>query len=117
MHHTMSHPIAFNQSLLQMVQHCEATCENTEFAVLQMCGAANRTEQLRLLRDCADICTLMAKYLARCSHFSRNLAALCAHICEICGNHCLQHPDEVSQRCGQTCLHCAQQCRAFAMGA
>lgn len=102
---------------LETVQHCEAICEFTEYSILQMDSSSHRKEQLRLLRDCADICMLTAKYMARCSVFAKSLASLCAHICEVCGNHCLHHPDEVSQRCGQMCLHCAQECRAFAMGA
>jgi len=104
-----------HMSVLNTVQECEALCEYTEHCVLQMKQATRRKEQLRLLRDCADICTLTAKYIARCSMFAQSTAALCAHICEICGNHCLQHPDELSQQCGRMCLHCAQQCRYFAM--
>lgn len=106
-----------HHGVLQAIQNCEAVCEFTEYSILQMGGASHRIEQLRLLRDCADICTLTAKYIARCSIFAKNIALLCAQICEVCGNHCLHHPDEQSQRCGQICLHCAQICRAFAMSA
>lgn len=104
------------QRIIATIQNCEATCEFTEYSI-KMEGLSHRGEQLRLLRDCADICTLTAKYIARCSFFAKQIAALCAQICQICGNHCLQHPDELSQRCGQICLHCAQECQAFAMGA
>lgn len=121
MYHTMSHhPEQSHMShhrVLETIQHCEAICEFTEYSILQMEGSSHRREQLRLLRDCADICTLTAKYIARCSFFSKSIASLCAQICEVCGKHCLKHPDEASQRCGQICLHCAQECRAFAMGA
>lgn len=110
-HHMNQAPI------VDTIQNCEAVCEYTEYYVTQMAGASQRIEQQRLLRDCADICALTAKYLARCSVFSKHLAALCAQICEVCGCHCLQHPDEQSQLCGQVCLHCAQECKAFAMSA
>lgn len=49
---------------------------------------------MRSLQDCADICTLTAKYLARHSSFSKSIATLCAQICEVCGHHCLHHPDD-----------------------
>lgn len=104
-------------SIVDTIQNCEAVCEYTGYYVTQIPVAGQRVEQQRLLRDCADICTLTAKYLARCSVFSKHIAALCAQICETCGCHCLQHPDEQSQLCGQVCLHCAQECRAFAMSA
>ena len=103
--------------LVDVIQDCEAICEYTGDAILRSQYAPQRREQLSLLKDCADICTLTAKYVARCSEFAMSTAALCAEICEICGNHCLMHPDELSQRCGQICLHCARECRAFAMAA
>lgn len=117
MSHHMNPSHMSHHTLVDTVQNCEAVCEYTEYYVTQMAGASQRVEQQRLLRDCADICTLTAKYLARCSVFSKHIAALCAQICEVCGCHCLQHPDEQSQLCGQVCLHCAQECKAFAMSA
>ena len=74
-----------------------------------------RHRQLQLLRDCADVCTLTAKYLARHSSFSKSIAGLCAIICEACGNECARFTDQESQKCAQICLHCAMECRAFAM--
>lgn len=118
-HNTMSHHNEqrnmSHHRVLETLKHCEATCEFTEHAILQMEGSSHRKEQLRLLRDCADICNLTAKYIARSSFFAKSLATLCAQICEVCGKNCLQHPDELSQRCGHICLRCAQECRAFAM--
>lgn len=119
MHRTMPNQMGQSQHhrVLETVQNCEAICEFTEYSILQMEGSSHRKEQLRLLRDCADICTLTAKYIARCSFFAKSIACLCAQICEVCGQHCLQHPDEQSQICGQICCHCAQECNAFAMSA
>ncbi|MGG6313047.1 four-helix bundle copper-binding protein [Paenibacillus macerans] len=104
-----------HSSLLEALQHCEAVCEFTDSAIIQRGDAGQRRKQVALLRDCADICTLTAKYVARHSGFAKSLAGYCAQVCEICGNHCLQHPDELSQKCGQICLHCAQECRKYAM--
>ncbi|GAA0440300.1 MAG: four-helix bundle copper-binding protein [Bacillota bacterium] len=101
--------------IIKTIQHCEAVCESTIYTILQMDSSSHRNEQLRLLRDCADICTLTAKSIARNSYFAKSIASLCAQICEVCGNHCLQHPDQQSQYCGKTCLHCAQECRNFAI--
>lgn len=107
------YPIDHYARVLRVVQDCEAVCENTATAVLCKCDKS-RVMQLYLLRDCADICTLTAKYIARCSMYARTLARLCADICEACGNHCLKHPDPESQYCGRVCLDCAKECRAFA---
>jgi len=117
MSHQIDHSHISHDRVLETIQRCESICEFTEYSILQMEDSSHRREQLRLLRDCADICTLTAKYIARCSLFAKSIASFCAQICEVCGTHCLHHPDELSQRCGQICLHCAQECRAFAMSA
>lgn len=52
MYHTMSH-----HRVLEIIQLCEAMCEFTEYSILQI-GGIHRSEVLRLLRDCADVCTL-----------------------------------------------------------
>ncbi|SFR09215.1 four-helix bundle copper-binding protein [Desulfoscipio geothermicus] len=108
------YPITQYSNVLRIVQECEAVCENTFTAVLGRQDVSSRVTQLQLLRDCADICTLTAKYIARCSMFARSLAALCAQVCEVCGNHCLRMPDPVSQHCGRICMDCARECRAYA---
>lgn len=102
-----------HEHVLKVVQDCEAVCEGTLTAVLSMPDVQARVMQIHLLHDCADICTLTAKYIARCSSFAKHLAHLCAHVCEMCGNHCLMHPDPQSQHCGRVCLDCAKVCRAF----
>lgn len=103
-----------DSSLLHTVQHCEATCEHMITHLISCQHNDMRDLQIQLLRDCADICTLMAKFLARNSCNAMALAHICAHICELCGNECARFPDAMSQHCAQVCLHCAQACRAFA---
>ncbi|MDC3417693.1 four-helix bundle copper-binding protein [Aquibacillus salsiterrae] len=101
--------------LLMSVQHCEATCEQMiSMLVTNSQGFEAREQQIQLLRDCSDICTLMAKYLARGTNLSLALANTCAYICEICGTTCSQFPDYHSQHCAQTCLNFANECKALA---
>jgi len=104
-----------HHDLLMTIQHCEAVCEHMTTLVRSFPDLHRRIAQMQLLRDCADICSLTAKFVARESGFARHAAHLCALICEACANECLRFPDQHSQHCAQVCLHCAQQCRAFAM--
>lgn len=100
--------------LLHTLHHCEATCEHMTTFMKRMPDLQARVRLLQLLRDCADICSLTAKCIARHSAFSKAIATLCASICEVCGNECLRFPDPESQNCGQMCLNCARECQAFA---
>ncbi|WP_202976485.1 four-helix bundle copper-binding protein [Anaerophilus nitritogenes] len=104
-----------HSTLLMTIQNCEATCEHMTTFLKCRKDVQSRVIQLQLLRDCADICTLTAKYIARNSGFSKCIANLCAYICEVCGTECLRFPDPESQHCAQVCLHCARECRVFAM--
>lgn len=103
----------YPSNLLQTVQHCAATCDHMITHLLHHEDINCRRHQLEFLRDCADICHLNASFIARCSH----LAGMMAHICEVCGNECAKFTDHHSQHCARVCLHCAQECRTFAMSA
>ncbi|CAH2214938.1 four-helix bundle copper-binding protein [Tepidibacter aestuarii] len=104
----------YHGDLLETLQECEATCEHMTTFIKKK--YPKRKLQLILLRDCADICGLTAKYIARQSPFARDAARLCANICYRCGMECAKYPDRESQRCSKICLNCARECQAFAMG-
>jgi hypothetical protein len=99
--------------VLNTVQDCVEMCERMSTSLLRAEDVDSRVYQLKLLRDCADICTAACQFMARNSHFSNAIAQLCAFICETCGNECLKFQDQESQFCGYTCLHCAKECRAL----
>lgn len=103
-----------NEALVKVIQDCEATCEHMTTHLKKRSDVHMRTRQLILLRDCADICGLTAKYVARDSIFARQCAVLCACVCEVCGAECARFPDRESQHCAMVCMHCARECRAFA---
>lgn len=103
-----------HENVLKTIQDCEAMCEHMMTFLKRRSDVQTRVRQLQLLHDCADICTLTAKYVARHSAFSKHTAHLCGQICEICGNECAKFSDEESQECSRICLNCARECRAFA---
>jgi len=103
------------EMLIKIINNCEMMCEDTATYVIRCYCDKTRVRQLRLLRDCADICSLTAKYIARDSVCAKPTAELCADICEICGEECAKHPDHQSQHCSRVCLHCARECHEFAM--
>lgn len=103
-----------HERLVKVIQDCEASCEHMTTHLRNKPDVRMRTRQLMLLRDCADICGLTAKFVARNSVFAKHCAHFCAMICEICGNECARFPDPESQECSRICHHCARECRAFA---
>lgn len=104
-----------HKDLIFTIQNCESTCEEMSTYLKKKHLIDERTRQARLIRDCADICGLTAKYISRKSYFSKNIAGLCAYICEICAHECMKYPDPMSQSCAQICMHCAKECKAYSM--
>lgn len=105
-----------NETLIEALQDCESVCEHSMTMIKKRYGCEGRVMQLSLLHDCADICMLTAKFVARMSMFDRSIACLCANICQCCGQECATFSDHHSQHCSKVCLHCAKLCYEFAMG-
>ena len=74
-----------------------------------------RRWQIRLLHDCADACTLAAKYIARHSLFAKYSADFVAFICDKCAKECVKFKDLESQNCSEMCLKCAKECKEYSM--
>ena len=69
---------------------------------------------IRLCRDVADIATLPARWMARDSGSHRELAAVCADLCEECAKECAQHDHDHCQACAEILPDCAESCREMA---
>lgn len=103
--------------IVRVIQDCEAVCDHMVTHAGRMPDVQSRAAQLQLLRDCADVCALTARYIASDSPFSRESATLCADVCEACAAECMRHADQASQHCARVCCNCARECRAYAMAA
>lgn len=103
--------------MLKMLHDCAAMCEHTVHVLLQRQDAHLRRHQIKLLNDCASICHLCARSISSHSPVMKAMCDFCAYVCDVCGHECLRHNDHESQMCGQMCLACARDCRAFAMAA
>jgi len=64
--------------------------------------------------DCAQICALAAAAMARGSQHAKAICALCADVCQSCGDECAKHAMVHCQQCAKTCLQCAKECRHMA---
>ncbi|MFZ7103946.1 MAG: four-helix bundle copper-binding protein [Peptococcaceae bacterium] len=102
-------------NLLPTLRHCTANCLRMTTMIGGYPDAQCRFRQQQLLMDCADICDLTSRFVARGSYFARPAVQLCADICAACACECAGYPDQHSQHCAMVCMQCAQECRAFAM--
>ena len=65
---------------------------------------------IHLTKDCADICSFVAKALSSQTNFKNQLCQVCAEICRVCSVECMKHAHTY-----QHCLRCAQACESCAI--
>lgn len=102
-----------NEELVRTLQDCEASCEHMSHYIKRLPDYKERFRQAVLLRDCADMCALTAKTLARHSLIGVDAAEICARVCEACSRECAKFNDPMSQNCSRICRHCARECARF----
>lgn len=102
-----------NQSLLDALDACVAACEHCATACLQEDNVKMMARCVLLDRDCADVCALTARLLARGSEHAAHLLRECAEICKACADECERHGahSEHCRACAEACRRCEQACR------
>lgn len=103
-----------NQSLLAALAACVNACEHCATACLGEADVKMVVGCIALDRDCADICALTARFLARGSEHGKHLLRECAEICKLCGDECEQHAAHMPhcRECAEACRRCEAACRA-----
>ncbi len=96
------------------LQACAAACESCVTGCLNEEDVKAMVPCIKLCRDCADICSLSAQFMARDSAHAAHLCGLCATICDACGAECAKHKMEYCQQCAEACKKCAEECRKMA---
>ena len=92
---------------------CSATCTTCADACLSEANAGEMTLCIKLNLDCADVCALTARLIARPSRRDEpTLEAVldaCATACRACAAECDRHAEHMEH-----CRVCAEACRACA---
>ena len=100
------------------LENCFEAAEVCEWCADECAGEGEEmAECIRLCRDVADVATLHARFMARDSRYSSDLAAICASSCEECADECARHDSEHCQVCAEVLRECAESCRNMAGGA
>ncbi|WGU96706.1 four-helix bundle copper-binding protein [Paenibacillus dendritiformis] len=93
---------------------CMKKCNQCYDACLQEEEVNPMSACIRLTRDCADVCVLVAQFMTRNSEHMKEACVLCEDICNRCAEECRNHAYEHCQACAAACEACAKKCRAMA---
>lgn len=120
MYHDRETRVAHSMSMDECIERCLECAEACEALVphcLAMGGEHASVAHIRLLMDCADICTLSSRFMIRGSDLHMETCATCAAICDACAKDCerLAGDDQVMRDCALACRRCEESCRAMAV--
>lgn len=94
---------------------CAVACNHCVSSCLHEQDVKMMVPCIALDMDCAQICALAASAMARNSEHSQAICALCADICQACGDECAKHKMDHCQACAKACHKCAEECRKMAL--
>ena len=105
-----------HKELLTVLNECIAACNHCAFACLSEPDVTPMAACIKSDLDCADICTLVAKLVARGSEHAKHLMNECIEVCEACAAECEKHAHHMDhcKECAEACRKCAEACRAYA---
>lgn len=103
------------QKCIDACNQCAVTCEHCAAACLQENNVSELARCIALDHNCADVCYMASKLMAGGSEFAERFCALCADVCEACGNECEKHSSmDHCKQCADACFQCAKVCREMA---
>lgn len=96
--------------LVESLENCVAACHNCAASCLEEENVYSMRECIKLDLDCADVCHMALKLLARDSSHAVSVVKLCMGICAECAAECEKHEHDHCQQCAKACRRCEDQC-------
>ena len=93
---------------------CAVACNHGAASCLKEPDVKMMAKCIAMDMDCAQICALAAAIMARGSDHAQAICAVCADICQACGDECARHDMAHCQECAKACHACAKSCRSMA---
>ena len=106
-HHHSGHN---HSNLINTILECAWACERCMNACLEEQDVQKMAHCIELDRDCAEVCFLAAKLLARDSEIAHQYLRVCEEACRICAEECSLHDHEHCQECARACRRCEEAC-------
>lgn len=102
------------QDCIDACYACAAACDHCFSACLNEKEITHMTTCIALDARCAEMCRLTAGFAAKGTPFVKEVAELCAKICDTCAEECSRHEHDHCQECAKRCKECAEACRKVA---
>ena len=98
---------------IQSCTSCHQICLQTISYCLEKGGEHASPEHIRILEDCAEICSVSANFMLRGSDLHPTICGACTEACLACAASCekIADSDEMMKACANICRLCAESCQ------
>ena len=104
--------VKIHQTCIDSCIKCVQMCKESLTLCLQETDVKERTNCLKALQDCSEVCTIAVNYMNRSSVNIEEICDVCDIICVHCATECGKFQDQHYQTCADTCKLCAIECRS-----
>jgi len=99
--------------LVESLENCDAVCSDCAVSSLDEEDNKAMSDCIKLSLDCADVCHLALRLLARDSSYVVSAVKLCMNMCDECATEYERHEHDQSRLCYQACRQCETHCRNY----
>ena len=89
---------------------CAALCNHCATSCLKEEDPKMMAACIQLDLECAAICYATAQLMSLNSDKVKELAKICAVVCDACAEECSKHTNVHCQECAVACTKCADEC-------
>ncbi len=103
-----------DERVIESLAKCVADCHRCIQACLASPDLDRLARCIKLNMDCAEMCELTARFIARDSENTFQVRDECEEICLYCAQECEKHAYiEHCRICAEACRECAKTCRVL----
>lgn len=99
------------RACIEACLRCAAICNHCAASCLQEEHVEKMTKCIQMDMECAAICIATAQVLSMGGTQAKEMAMICAQICDQCSMECAKHDNRHCRECSDICHNCANECR------
>lgn len=100
-------------NLQHILIKCITACDACATECLKEDNVSMMEKCIRIDRDCADICALLSRYIARESSYTEAILKTCIQMCRDCEAECKKHDHWHCKKCAEICHECHLACEDY----
>jgi len=101
------------QTCIDACNKCLQVCNECFNSCLQEPDVQARMNCIKMLRLCADICSLASQTMTMDHSEAKYICSVCRTICDACATECYMFKDNHCQQCSKVCHDCANACASM----